>query len=316
MALTRFFLSASVLLLPFLVIASVDDYNYGSRLDIVNSDNGFGQNQSFDLLKHDSGSAPKLLPAQESDIVKPDKVHSVTPTPLNYSQIDSSKPDSKVVKPDSDVVKPVLDIVKPDSYAVKPDSSVVTPVLSSKSQLDSSKLDQEYSPKPTPVVVKPDNQYGPKQSLQESSLTVPKPSNDKADNEYITPIEKPLSLGIEGLVLCKSGSSSVTRIICSAVHQNGYDVKPFSCLVDATDANGYFFKILPDFGILDNLKITECKTYLESSPLDSCNVPTDVNKGITGALFSSFRILYDKKIKLYRVGPLIYTSNAAIANNY
>lgn len=54
--------------------------------------------------------------------------------------------------------------------------------------------------------------------------------------------------------------------------------------------------------------LKDCKVKLEKSPLETCNIPTDVNKGLTGALFSSYRILHDKKIKLYSVGPFFYTS--------
>ncbi|KAF5731420.1 proline-rich protein 3-like [Tripterygium wilfordii] len=56
------------------------------------------------------------------------------------------------------------------------------------------------------------------------------------------------------------------------------------------------------------LKITECKAFLQSSPLETCKVATDVNKGISGALLSSYRILNDNKIKLYTLRPFIYTS--------
>ncbi|TXG49831.1 hypothetical protein EZV62_025706 [Acer yangbiense] len=48
--------------------------------------------------------------------------------------------------------------------------------------------------------------------------------------------------------------------------------------------------------------------FLDNSPLDSWKIPTDVNKGISGALLSSYRILKKKRIKLYWVGPFLFAS--------
>ncbi|KAJ6343692.1 hypothetical protein OIU76_005437 [Salix suchowensis] len=133
---------------------------------------------------------------------------------------------------------------------------------------------------------------------------IPKPSNE---NEY-SPI------GVEGLVLCKQGSyytpleGAVIRVACTAVDQHGYRKVPFSCLTGATDAKGYYFKTLPSSRLDDHLKITECKAYLESSPLKTCNVPTNMNDGISGAPLSAYRILHDKKMKLYSMRTFFYTS--------
>ncbi|KAJ6955950.1 hypothetical protein NC652_007142 [Populus alba x Populus x berolinensis] len=119
--------------------------------------------------------------------------------------------------------------------------------------------------------------------------------------------------GIEGLVLCKQGfnytpiKGALVRIACMAVDTNGYETTPFSCLTGATDANGYYYKPLPAFGLGD-LKVTECKAYLESSPLETCKIPTDVNNGMSGALLSSYHILSSKNIKLYSMRTFFYTS--------
>ncbi|KAK2649546.1 hypothetical protein Ddye_017035 [Dipteronia dyeriana] len=48
----------------------------------------------------------------------------------------------------------------------------------------------------------------------------------------------------------------------------------------------------------DKLKITECKVLLESSPLKTCKVPTNINKGLTGSPLHTYRLLKDKKMKL------------------
>ncbi|CAN1845526.1 Protein SEED AND ROOT HAIR PROTECTIVE PROTEIN [Linum perenne] len=49
------------------------------------------------------------------------------------------------------------------------------------------------------------------------------------------------------------------------------------------------------------------KAFLEKSPLQNCSVGTDVNKGISGANLSTYRMLHHKRIKLYPVGPFFYS---------
>ncbi|KAG6787089.1 hypothetical protein POTOM_008717 [Populus tomentosa] len=153
----------------------------------------------------------------------------------------------------------------------------------------------------------------PKPDLPKSTLTIPKSDNEKSNYGYDSIPEAPLPIGIEGLVLCKSGSTyipikgALVRIACMAVDTNGYETTPFSCLTGATDANGYYYKPLPAFGLGD-LKVTECKAYLESSPLETCKIPTDVNNGMSGALLSSYHILSSKNIKLYSMRTFFYTS--------
>ncbi|KAE8672225.1 putative Integrase-type DNA-binding superfamily protein [Hibiscus syriacus] len=118
-----------------------------------------------------------------------------------------------------------------------------------------------------------------------------------------------LSIYVQGTVLCKEGSryypiqGALAMITCKGVE------KTISICSKPTDAKGYFFVPLPDLGG-DKLKLRECKVHLKSSPLEACNVPSDVNKAIQGALLSAFRVLNDNKTKLYSVGPFFYTSQA------
>ncbi|XP_052489875.1 protein SEED AND ROOT HAIR PROTECTIVE PROTEIN [Gossypium raimondii] len=126
--------------------------------------------------------------------------------------------------------------------------------------------------------------------------------------------EKPLPIGVEGHILCKSGTSSavpiqgaVARITCVAVDEFGYETAPFSFSSDATDENGYFFATLTPPEINDKMQLRECKAFLENSPLEACKVPTDVNKGIRGAILNSHRVLDQRKMRLYWVGPFFYT---------
>ncbi|CAB4322179.1 unnamed protein product [Prunus armeniaca] len=122
-------------------------------------------------------------------------------------------------------------------------------------------------------------------------------------------------LGIQGLVYCKSGpkviplEGSVARITCEAADEYGLESAPMTILSDATDAKGYFFATLSPYEIENHKKLNQCRAFLELSPLESCNVPTDLNNGISGAVLASYRLLHDKNIRLYTVGPFTFTSS-------
>ncbi|KAK2457144.1 Pollen Ole e 1 allergen and extensin family protein [Trifolium repens] len=138
--------------------------------------------------------------------------------------------------------------------------------------------------------------------------------------------EKLLSnnIGIQGLVYCKSGSKliplegAVTRIRCEAVDEYGFETKPFTFLSDATDAKGYFLATLFQQELVAEKRVLkECRTFLDASPLDNCNYPTDFNKGISGAELLSYSFLHDKKMNLYTVGPFVFTSTPkSISDGY
>ncbi|CAL5423453.1 unnamed protein product [Camellia sinensis] len=156
---------------------------------------------------------------------------------------------------------------------------------------------------------------------------VPKPQLDKPKTNgygYASKreLEKPMTqgkllpciTGIQGLIYCKSGpkliplEGALARITCQAVNKNGYESAPFSVLSHPTNSEGYFSTTVSPYELEDAWKLTECKVLLEKSPLETCKVPADVNKGISGAPLSSFRLLKDENIKLYSVGPFFYTS--------
>ncbi|MBA0549088.1 hypothetical protein Golob_020146 [Gossypium lobatum] len=109
--------------------------------------------------------------------------------------------------------------------------------------------------------------------------------------------EKPLPIG------------GVARITCLAVDENGYQTAPFSILSKPADSKGYYFATLyPNELNHNKLKLAECKAFLEKSPLETCKVATDVNKGITGAPLSYRRLLDNKKMTLYSVPPFIFSN--------
>ncbi|PPS20181.1 hypothetical protein GOBAR_AA00383 [Gossypium barbadense] len=168
-------------------------------------------------------------------------------------------------------------------------------------------------------------QIGP---VYNSFVKKPDYDNKEQPEEYNKPEgeEQPnLPIGVEGLVLCKSGpkyspiQGALARITCLVVDENGYE-KTHSVCSGETDAKGYFFaRLSPSISEDGSLsKLTECKALLESSPLETCNVPVNVNKGISGVPLSDFRILNHIRIKLYSVGPFFFTSqpNNSVPNGY
>lgn len=118
------------------------------------------------------------------------------------------------------------------------------------------------------------------------------------------------------IYLFAASAGAVIRITCLANDGYGYEAAPFSFLSEATDAKGYFFATLSPYEMQDNLKIKECKAFLELSPLETCKIPTDEKQGISGALPASYHYLSDKKMKLFTVGPFVYTSAPNSGSNY
>nr|POF11823.1 proline-rich protein 3 [Quercus suber] len=159
----------------------------------------------------------------------------------------------------------------------------------------------EYKPTPT----KPDyNTPKPEGNYNPDLPKIPdyeKPNLPEGKDELL-----PTIFGIQGLVLCKSGSQYFPL------------EAPFSISSNGCDGNGYFFATLsPYSSLVENKKIKECKAFLDYSPLDTCKVPTDVNHGISGGLLSSYRILNENNMKLYSVGPFFYTSETqSVPNGY
>ncbi|CAN4091388.1 unnamed protein product [Withania somnifera] len=128
-------------------------------------------------------------------------------------------------------------------------------------------------------------------------------------------------IAVQGMIYCKSGSKliplkgAVARITCLGVEKNGYETAPFSFSSYQSDAKGYYYAVfsLKELREYDqSCRITQCKAFLESSSLESCDVPTDENKGKTGAPLTSYRLLNangKKKTLLYTVAPFVYTSD-------
>lgn len=110
---------------------------------------------------------------------------------------------------------------------------------------------------------------------------------------------------------------AVARITCLAADEQGYEMAPFSFLSGPSDEKGYYFATLYPSQVEDNCKLTQCKAFLENSPLKTCNVPTDENTGINGAPVIPYGNLKAKKMQLYSVKPLFYTSQPEpVSNGY
>lgn len=102
------------------------------------------------------------------------------------------------------------------------------------------------------------------------------------------------------------GVGAVARIRCLKVNKEGYEVGSYSFLSGASDMKGYFFATLYPSEVEDGCKLKECKAFLESSPLETCDVPTDYNYGISGYPLEFYRGLSAKKMMLYSVKPFFF----------
>jgi hypothetical protein len=109
-------------------------------------------------------------------------------------------------------------------------------------------------------------------------------------------------------------AGAVARITCECVNELGYETGPIT-FNHETDSKGYYDVKLSFAELGSKLKINECKAYLESSPLETCKVPTDVNHGISGAPLSSYRLL-ENNFRLYSVATFFYTSQAKPVPGY
>ncbi|KAK6260277.1 hypothetical protein QQP08_003767 [Theobroma cacao] len=337
MALTRLSLAFSLLLLSLLVIASAGDYS-----------NDDSSKYGFDGIPADS---PQAKPEEEEKPAKPDYYK---PKPVDKEKPDyGSKPE--VVKPKPEGKEKPNYGTKQNIYKPKPEEKE-KPEYGRKPYVAKPKPEGEekpyYGTKPDNYKEKPEEKsgyggekkpdydtkgylYKPKTEEKEkpeygrkSYVVKPKPEGEEkpyydTKTEFYEPKsegkENLLSVGVQGLVLCKSGSKyypiqgALAKITCKAVEKGGLE-KTLSICSGATDAKGYFFATLSHSGVVDKLKVKDCKAYLESSPLKTCNIPTNDNKGIDGAPLSNFSVL-NKKMNLYSVGPFFYTSVAKSATN-
>ena len=92
--------------------------------------------------------------------------------------------------------------------------------------------------------------------------------------------------------------------MCSEPGSYGKDKKDVVIYSDPTDSKGYFHVALT------NIKdLLHCRVKLYTSPVGTCNNPTNVNKGIAGVPLSMYGYRYhsDKNLKIFSVGPFYFT---------
>ncbi|KAK6145534.1 hypothetical protein DH2020_022354 [Rehmannia glutinosa] len=135
------------------------------------------------------------------------------------------------------------------------------------------------------------------------------------------PVEKPVDVVVEGIVYCQScktyGSWSLTganpikaatvSVICKDHRNRVSFYRAFE-----TDENGYFYVELKGFkmshSFLDH-PLHACKVKMVSSPLESCNVLTNVNYGLNGAplRYEDKRLVGSNyEAVIYSAGPLAF----------
>ncbi|XWS65812.1 hypothetical protein CRYUN_Cryun05aG0145700 [Craigia yunnanensis] len=135
------------------------------------------------------------------------------------------------------------------------------------------------------------------------------------------PHEKKTEVVVEGMVYCQScdnyGSWSLSKAepIASAkvsvICKNKKDQVSFYKAFE-TDGNGYFFAELEGFRINHSLldhPLQSCRVKLVSSPLENCNLLSNINYGPYGSpLRYESKRLYrkDYEVVIYAAGPLAF----------
>ncbi|KAG8380866.1 hypothetical protein BUALT_Bualt06G0061000 [Buddleja alternifolia] len=135
------------------------------------------------------------------------------------------------------------------------------------------------------------------------------------------PFEKPSDVVVEGMVYCQSceqyGTWSLTKakpieaatisVICKDHRNRVSFYKAFQ-----TGKNGYFYGELKGFkmshSFLDH-PLHSCKVKLVSSPLENCNLLTNINEGLYGAplRYEDKRIVSSNyEAVVYAAGPLAF----------
>ncbi|THG01087.1 non-classical arabinogalactan protein 30-like [Camellia sinensis] len=147
------------------------------------------------------------------------------------------------------------------------------------------------------------------------------PSTAAYDYVPAKTVEKKVDVVVEGMVYCQScqhyGTWSLSgadpipaakvSVICKDHRERVSYYKAFE-----TDAHGYFYAQLEGFTmshyLLDH-PLTSCHVKLVSSPLESCNVLSNVNYGLNGSpLRYENKRLFGKNYKalVFVAGPLAF----------
>ncbi|KAJ8444010.1 hypothetical protein Cgig2_020856 [Carnegiea gigantea] len=118
------------------------------------------------------------------------------------------------------------------------------------------------------------------------------------------------AIKIQGTIHCNQAGrwtpvrGATARVTCLALNVRGYESAPFSVVTPRTDERGFFHINLGKYQ-LANYRLRSCRVFLEAPAPGICNVPTDINHGLTGAPLTNYRPLGDLSA-LYFVGPFVY----------
>ncbi|KAF8074447.1 hypothetical protein N665_1101s0009 [Sinapis alba] len=174
-----------------------------------------------------------------------------------------------------------------------------------------------YKPTLPPPVYKKSPSYSPPSYVPTPTTYtpptkpyVPKPTYTPPTKPYVPEILK----AVDGIILCKNGyqtypiQGAKAKIVCSEAGSYEKGKKDVVIYSDPTDSKGYFHVVLT------NIKdLLHCRVKLYTSPVETCNNPTNVNKGLTGVPLSMYGYRYhsDKNLKIFNVGPFYFTGHKA-----
>ncbi|XP_077253772.1 pistil-specific extensin-like protein [Tasmannia lanceolata] len=112
-------------------------------------------------------------------------------------------------------------------------------------------------------------------------------------------------VAIEGLIYCKSCDHQFTPILGAVARLQCYSSKGVVNQEAITDKNGYYYIEAMD---VTPHTVRRCQVFLVSSPSDSCKVPTNLHRGVTGASLRRHREFLEGPIPvfLFSVRPFAF----------
>uniref|UniRef100_A0A7N0TTL6 Uncharacterized protein n=1 Tax=Kalanchoe fedtschenkoi TaxID=63787 RepID=A0A7N0TTL6_KALFE len=118
----------------------------------------------------------------------------------------------------------------------------------------------------------------------------------------------PTIIGVRGAIYCQKGAK-LTPIqgACAKVTCAAKGKKPFTIISAPTDKKGMFMATLSLYEVEKTWDLKkDCKAYLHSSPLKTCHVATNVNKGLSGAPLKTYKSFAGQHMKVFYVGPFTF----------
>ncbi|KAL9224790.1 hypothetical protein vseg_000793 [Gypsophila vaccaria] len=142
---------------------------------------------------------------------------------------------------------------------------------------------------------------------ENGAYSIPGDAYNYREEEHLNAIK------VQGLVYCRINgqllplAGAMARMTCMVDDDDARYAGQLSVVSRHTDRNGYFLINMSKYQS-NSIVLRECRVHLETHPPGICNVPTDVNNGVSGASLGHYRTLDDSS-RLYSVPYFIYDAS-------